>query len=103
MDKIDPKTVLMLIASSLTGYVFYGHISLQAKVETMQAKQDQVLSEQRDIWTKYNNDIENKFKMLEKFMEFQLKEQEDKAMLKEEIDALRIEMLEREIIQDKNR
>jgi hypothetical protein len=52
---LDGKTIAMAALASLVGYVFYGFINLQAKVDTMEAKQQQVISEQRDLWDKYNN------------------------------------------------
>lgn len=65
--EIDGKTIAMGALASLVGYVFYGFINLQAKVETEATKQEQVMSEQRDLWTKYNEDLEHKVQFMEKF------------------------------------
>jgi hypothetical protein len=69
---LDGKTIAMGALASLVGYVFYGFINLQAKVETMEAKQQQVMSEQRDIWNKYNADLDDKLNFLKDYMQSQV-------------------------------
>jgi hypothetical protein len=66
---LDGKTIAMGALASLVGYVFYGFINLQAKVDTMEAKQIQVMSEQRDLWNKYNADIDKKLDFLQNYMQ----------------------------------
>jgi hypothetical protein len=66
---LDGKTIAMGALASLVGYVFYGFINLQAKVETMEAKQQQVMSEQRDLWGKYNADLDKKLVFLQDYMQ----------------------------------
>jgi Zn-dependent oligopeptidase len=66
---LDGKTIAMGALASLVGYVFYGFINLQAKVDTMEAKQEQVMSEQRDLWSKYNADLDKKLDFLEDYMQ----------------------------------
>ncbi len=68
-ELLDGKTIAMGALASLVGYVFYGFINLQAKVDTMDAKQIQVMSEQRDIWNKYNADLDNKLEFLQDYMQ----------------------------------
>ena len=67
MDKIDTKTILMGILASLCGYIFYGYIGLSAKVDTIETKQNQVMSEQRDLWGKYNDDLREKVTFMKEY------------------------------------
>ena len=53
--------------ASLVGYVFYGFIELKAIVSTMDSKQAQVVSEQRDLWDKYNDDAMNKVEFMREY------------------------------------
>lgn len=76
MNKIDTKTVLMGILASLCGYIFYGYIGLSAKVDTIDTKQEQVISEQRDLWSKYNRDLEEKVRFMKEYYESRLEDQE---------------------------
>ena len=91
MEKIDFKTVLMGILASLCGYIFYGYIELAAKVETQETIIKQHDSELNDIWSKYNDDIEKKFIMLEKFMEFKNDESKEMERLRNELYEFKIE------------
>ncbi len=71
-DLLDGKTMMMGVLASLTGYIFYGHISLAAKTETIETKQDQVLSEQRDLWNKYNADLDKKLEFMKEYYIYQI-------------------------------
>jgi hypothetical protein len=71
-DLLDGKTIAMGALASLVGYVFYGFINLQAKVDTMEAKQEQVISEQRDLWNKYNADMDKKIEFLKTYFTTQV-------------------------------
>ena len=71
-EMLDGKTMAMGVLASLTGYIFYGHISLAAKTETIETKQNQVLSEQRDLWNKYNSDLDKKLEFMKEYYLFQL-------------------------------
>ena len=64
---LDGKVIVMAVMASLTGYIFYGHINLSAKVETVVTKQDQVVSEQRDLWGKYNDEAMNKIDFMREY------------------------------------
>jgi hypothetical protein len=88
MGNIDTKTILMAIVGSLTAYVFYGHINLEAKVDTIQTKQNQVLSEQRDLWGKYNDAGE----MITNFM---INDAREKEQIKETIKDVELRESER--------
>ncbi len=61
--------------ASLVGYVFYGFISLQAKVDTIDTKQQQVMSEQRDLWGKYNLEAEYKVAFMQEYYKNRLEDQ----------------------------
>jgi len=54
LDNIDTNQILMGILGSLVGYVFYGHINLEATVSVHNIELLQGKSERRDIWNKYN-------------------------------------------------
>lgn len=71
-DMLDGKTIAMAALASLVGYVFYGFINLQAKVDTMEAKQIQVMTEQRDLWDKYNADMDKKIDFLKTYFNTQV-------------------------------
>jgi hypothetical protein len=66
---LDGKTIAMGALASLVGYVFYGFINLQAKVDTMEAKQEQVIGEQRDLWSKYNADLDKKIDFMKSYFD----------------------------------
>ena len=92
MPDIDGKTLAMGALASLVGYVFYGFIHLQALVDTVVTKQDQVRSEQRDLWNKFNQDQNSKFEFAVKFYEFKVQEAEDRAKAKEELLEFKVEV-----------
>ena len=69
---VDGKTIAMGALASLVGYVFYGFINLQAKVDTIETKQVQVQGEQRDLWGKYNDDLDNKIEFMKDYYEFKV-------------------------------
>ena len=85
MSDLGYKDILMAILASLCGYVFYGYIELSAHVNAMDTKQEQHSGELRDIWNKYNVDIEKQFVMFEKFMEFKEQEATKREQLREEL------------------
>jgi len=64
--------VILTVLGSLVGYVFYGHINLSAKVETINTRQDQVIGEQRDLWGKYNEDMDDKIDFMKDYYEFKV-------------------------------
>jgi hypothetical protein len=59
--------VVLTVVGSLVGYVFYGHIQLDAKVSTMESKQEQVIGEQRDLWGKYNDEAMYKVEFMKEY------------------------------------
>jgi hypothetical protein len=69
---LDGKTIAMGALASLVGYVFYGFINLQAKVDTIDTKQVQVQGEQRDLWGKYNEDMDDKIDFMKDYYEFKV-------------------------------
>lgn len=90
ISDIDGKTIAMGALASLVGYVFYGFINLQAEVKTIKTKQDQVISEQRDLWGKYND----AGKMT---MDFMIDDAKKIEQLKEQILQVRLEESNREL------
>jgi len=88
MGNIDTKTILMGILASLCGYIFYGYIGLSAKVDTIETKQNQVLSEQRDLWGKYNDAGE----MITNFM---INDAREKEQIKETIKDVELKETQR--------
>ena len=91
LSNIDGKTMAMGALASLVGYVFYGFINLQALVDTVVTKQDQVISEQRDLWGKFNADQADKFTFATEFWQFKVKEAEDKADARNELMEFKVE------------
>ena len=90
ISDIDGKTVSMGALASLVGYVFYGFINLQAEVKTIKTKQDQVISEQKDLWGKYNE----AGKMT---MNFMIDDARQIEQLKEKILQVKLEESNREL------
>jgi len=90
ISDIDGKTVSMGALASLVGYVFYGFINLQAGVKTIKTKQDQVISEQKDLWGKYNE----AGKMT---MNFMIDDARQIEQLKEKILQVKLEESNREL------
>lgn len=68
-EKVIPIVIgiVLTVVGSLVGYVFYGHITLEAKVLTMDSKQKQVIGEQRDIWGKYNSEAMYKIEFMKEY------------------------------------
>jgi hypothetical protein len=91
LNEVDGKTLAMGALASLVGYVFYGFINLQAKVDVIDTNQKQVQSEQRDLWDKYNKDQAEKFRFATEFWEFKVQEAEDKAKAKSELLEFKVE------------
>lgn len=91
IDEIDGKTIAMGALASLVGYVFYGFINLQALVDTVVTKQEQVRSEQRDLWSKFNIAQDEKFNMSTEFWAFKVQEAEDNANVKNELMLFKVE------------
>lgn len=91
ISDVDGKTMGMAALASLVGYVFYGFIQLKADVGVFGSNQEQVQSEQRDLWNKFNKDQEAKFIFATKFYEFQIQEANDKALAKEELLEFKVE------------
>ena len=91
MGNLDFKTILMGIVASLSGYVFYGYIELKAEVNVVKTQLEQSQSELRDLWSKYNEQLDKEVNFITKFYEFQKKEQADKDQLKEELLEFKIQ------------
>jgi hypothetical protein len=90
ISDIDGKTITIGALASLVGYVFYGFINLQAEVKTLKTKQDQVLSEQRDLGGKYND-------AGARMMDFMIEDAKKIEQLKEKILQVRLEESNREL------
>jgi hypothetical protein len=75
-DLLDAKTIILAVAASLTGYVFYGNINLAADVSVIKTNQTQMQSEQRDLWGKYNDDLKEKVVFMKEYYEHKEAEQE---------------------------
>jgi len=97
MEKLDFKTILMGILASLCGYVFYGYIALQAEVNVLKTRVEQNRSELRDLWNKYNDQLDKEVNFITKFYDFKIKEQSDNDEVREDISKLRTEMRETEL------
>ncbi len=78
IGEIDSNKILMAILGSLVGYVFYGHIRLEATVGVHDIEINQGESERIDLWGKYND-------AGEKFMDFLIQDAREKESLREEI------------------
>lgn len=80
----------MAILGSLIGYVFYGHIALEAKVSVLEIQLEQVRSETKDIWGKYNS-------AGQQMMDYMIDDARQKEQLKELILQLKLDETEREL------
>lgn len=78
-DLFNAKTIMMGIVGSLTGFVFYGHINLKARVDTIETKQNQVLVEQRDLWGKYNQEADYKINSIRTYYKDKLRDESEKV------------------------
>jgi hypothetical protein len=76
LSELDGKTLVLAAACSLVGYVFYGHINLEAKVETIDTKQTQVIGEQKDLWSKYNAEALYKIEFMKEYYEGRLEDEQ---------------------------
>ena len=95
LANIDTNQILMGILGSLVGYVFYGHINLEAQVSVHDIKITSGKAERVDIWNKYND-------AGEKMMSFMIEDARQKEQLKEQILQVRLEEANRELQQLKN-
>jgi len=64
---IDGKTMVMAVVGSLTAYVFYGHINLSADIKPIGTRLEQVESEQKDLWGKYNDEAMYKIEFMQEY------------------------------------
>jgi len=55
MDNLDMKTIMLAVLASLSSYLFYGHIKMEARVEGIDVRLIQAESELDDVWSKYND------------------------------------------------
>lgn len=85
-QQIDFKVILIAIIGSLVGYVFYGHIQLEADVSVFRERQQQQESEIDDLWEKYNKEQSMKFEMAAKFYQMQIDYQKDRAELEKRLN-----------------
>lgn len=84
--------LLMTIFGSLTGYVFYGHITLEATVSNHELELGQGKSERLDLWGKYN--VAGKT-----FTDFLVQDANDKADIRIEIKDVEIHSKDVELLQ----
>jgi len=75
LSDIDGKTIAMGALASLVGYVFYGFINLQAETRTIITKQNQVMSEQKDLWGKYNAEAMYKVEFMQQYYNSKLEDE----------------------------
>jgi len=80
MDKelLNTKTLMMGVLASLTGFIFYGHINLKARVDTIDTKQIQLMAEQRDLWSKYNQESQYKINSIRTYYQDRLIDESEK-------------------------
>jgi hypothetical protein len=90
LANIDTNQILMGILGSLVGYVFYGHINLEADFKTIKTKQEQVITEQRDLWGKYNSAGQS-------YMKHMIEDAREKEQIKEQILQVKLEESNREL------
>ena len=96
LANIDTNQILMGILGSLVGYVFYGHINLEAKVSVQEIQMEQVQSELRDVWGKYNDAGES-------YMIHMIDDAREKEQIKEQILLVKLEEANRELEYYKNK
>jgi hypothetical protein len=96
LANIDTNQILMGILGSLVGYVFYGHINLEAKVSGLIIEQTQGKTERVDIWKKYNN-------AGAQYMEHMIQDAREKEQIKEQILQVKLEEANRELHFYKNK
>lgn len=90
LANIDTNQILMGILGSLVGYVFYGHINLEARVSGIVIEQAQGKSERRDLWGKYNDAGAS-------YMQHMISDAREKEQIKEDILTVRLEEANREL------
>ena len=80
MDKelLNTKTLMMGVLASLTGFIFYGHINLKARVDTIDTKQIQLMAELRDLWSKYNQESQYKINSIRTYYQDRLIDESEK-------------------------
>lgn len=69
---------MMGVLASLTGFIFYGHINLKARVDTIDTKQIQLMAEQRDLWSKYNQESQYKINSIRTYYQDRLIDESEK-------------------------
>ena len=67
--------IVVAILGSLVAYVFYGFINLSAEVKTMHPVIEQVRTEQKDLWSKYNKDQDSKIEFIKDYYDFKVYEE----------------------------
>jgi hypothetical protein len=77
-ELLNTKTLMMGVLASLTGFIFYGHINLKARVDTIDTKQIQLMAEQRDLWSKYNQESQYKINSIRTYYQDRLIDESEK-------------------------
>lgn len=91
ISDIDSKTAVMGVFGSLLAYMFYGRIQDASDIQALKQEMEQVKSEQRDIWTKYNIDQEQEMLIFQKSAEFMVLDANQKADIKAEIKRVELD------------
>lgn len=76
-EKVIPALtgIVTLALGSLVAYVFYGFIGLSAEVKTLHPVINQMKSEQDDLWSKYNQDQNDKVSFIKDYYQFKVDEE----------------------------
>jgi hypothetical protein len=95
LDNLDMKTIVLGLFASLSSYLFYGHIKMEARVEAMDTRLYQAESELDDIWAKYNEGSDKEVAFLVDYYESRaaVRVLEEKAAeLKQQIEKIEIKL-----------
>ena len=67
MNADQIKNILLAIVGSLASFLFYGYIETKDKLEKVETRLSQAESELDDIWSKYNDSLEEKMNFYKEF------------------------------------
>jgi len=73
-------------------YMFYGRIEDASNIQTIQQEIIQIKSEQRDLWGKYNADIDEKGAMMMNMANYMIEQEKVHSELRQETSRVELEL-----------
>lgn len=86
------RQAVLAVMGSLMAYNFYGRIEDAANIQAMQQEIKQIKGEQRDLWGKYNADIDEKGQMMMNMANYMIEQEKVHSELRQETSRVELEL-----------